>query len=193
MNRTVLTGAGVVVAILVGSILVFSGGGPGAATPAPSATTVLSAGSAAPSASSGAAQSAAATARPSGAAATANTAAGSTPTVNLVFTGSRNFTLKGAAGTCRKLNVAGVDNYPYNATTKDAPEIDGDFSLVEISGRVDLKWAMTKAGYGRPATAGTWTVSADHRTYTIDSDLSEFLQNGVGPGPEHLAGTVTCS
>lgn len=163
-----------------------------AATPVPSAApgSVASApaGTTPASAATSAAPSSAATAKPAA-------ATPAKPIVDLTFTGTRNFTWKGAIGSCQK-SLGGGAGYDWGVTTADAKEAEQGLSLITVNGKADFKWVLSNGsgGYGRPREGGTWTVSADGKTYTVDSALAEFIpQSGPPPGAQQMKGTVTCS
>jgi hypothetical protein len=116
--------------------------------------------------------------------------------VDLTFTGTRAFVLKGSYGSCRKAtDTKGGTFWEVLLTSADAPQIGQSFSLSAPSGPtyVDLKWVPdSSGGYTRPPTGGTWQI-ADGKSYTVDSTLSELKPpNGPGPGPEQLKGTAAC-
>ncbi len=132
--------------------------------------------------------------------ATPTTAAGSE--VNLVFTGTSEFSAIGTAGRCVLIKAAdgSVQSFGFEVSESDYPGLGQSFSLAELSpGYVDIKWVVdASSGYARPGPAqggsdSDLILSADKHTVTIDSDLSPFAAAGTTPpGPEHVAGTITC-
>lgn len=133
--------------------------------------------------------------------ATGGTGGGSrAATVDLTFTGARAFTVSGQKGVCSRITKSdGTVELTVSLGASDAREIGQGFSLTNAFNFVDLKWVPdASGGYGRPGPAdpdgGTWTISADVTTFTVDSDLAVFKPvDGPGPGdPEHLQGSITC-
>jgi hypothetical protein len=139
-----------------------------------------------------------ASASPSGGSPSASNPGGSAsngvPVVDLVFTGSSAFTIKGNVGTCTPSTYNGEQTWGVSITNRDVPKLGPGILLGASGTTVSFKWVVQgPGGYQRPVSGGTWNVSADRKTYTIDSDLEVVKTDaGFGPGPEHVSGTVVC-
>lgn len=127
-----------------------------------------------------------------GASAPAATSAGTgTAMVDLTFTGTYAFTAKGTAGRC--LHGGGGTIFGFEATEADYPGLGQSFSMAEFNGIVDIKWIKDDDNSWGNSPNATITLTPDHHGISVDQDLAPFGPiGGPRPGPEHVAGTITC-
>ena len=111
--------------------------------------------------------------------------------VNLTFTGTKNFTAKGSKGRCGQGTLFNIE-----LTESDYPGIGQSYSMAQFSAErpvVDIKWVIdAAAAYGAPLNADI-RLSPDHKTVVLDVELEQFHPVGQpGPGPEHVKGVIIC-
>lgn len=174
---------------------------------ATAAVALLAACSATPAATTGATQVGTATNQPAGTTAGGSTGAtpptaaapsaagGGSAAVDLTFTGTKAFTAKGSAGTCRLFKHGdGTVSFGFEATEADYPGIGQSFSMSNMSGAyVDIKWVIDATTSYGDSPKSPVVLSADHHSISVDMDLSPFTpQGGAAAGPEHVKGTVAC-
>jgi hypothetical protein len=112
------------------------------------------------------------------------------PAVDLTFSGEFAFTAKGSAGQCQigqQMNGGLV--FGFIAEDADYPGI-GTLQVSEDSAshKVSIKLIPPTADPWFGYLTGGATLSADHKSITLDADLP----TSVGRAPEHLTGSIAC-
>jgi guanyl-specific ribonuclease Sa len=111
--------------------------------------------------------------------------------VDLLFTGTLPVTAKGTAGQCM-LGHSTADGsvlFGFGAVEADYPGLAQGLYLNEDPGshRLILKWLAGGSYLVDQAEGQGFTYSSDHKSITLDLDLS------TGSQPkEHLKGTISC-
>ena len=116
---------------------------------------------------------------------------GSSPVVDLTFTGTLNVVAKGSAGDCHigSVNNGATNAFGFIATGADYPGLVQSLNFDEDinNGRLTMKWLVNadEAWFGYLKTG--YTFSSDHRSVTLDADLP--YHSGK---PEHVKGSISC-
>jgi hypothetical protein len=123
---------------------------------------------------------------------TNSSTAGAKPAVDLTFTGTLNVIAKGSAGRCDlgRHSDGSIVAFGFNATDADYKGLGVNLNFTEDVGshRMTMKWAAVQGTYAWFGYMDTGvTISADHRSITLDGDLPKDPAH-----PEHVKGTIAC-